>query len=544
MELVISGNSIKPFSKFLSSLIKIGDYVNFEAKKEKFLLSTVNSSRSAFSIFTVYPKFFDQYNINENIIDTLSCRILLKPLVNIFKLKNSNENTIEKCEIKFKTNPETTRTLVINLDCKYGIKKTHYLNYEDSDIMHAIYQKNTINRWVATPRLIREWLNHFYHRLEEISMVCIDGIIKFKSFIDDSVAKEDLTDRPLQTEIIIDPSEFELFNVVYNVELTFNFRELKAILYFGEALGYPVKAFFERDGQPIIFTVNSSNLFEADFVLATLTHDDDNEYNQSQSSQLNAQYQFNNNGGSQASQNTQNIRVNPTPPSQIENDFDRTRIKQEFNDYDNTEKVLQDLGINIDDVMLDNNLLDTSMEMDMDTETNLSMNIDSEQSVNKEINITTKQEKHNLSTEASTSTAPSSSESRLPNNRDDINNSEFKVPESKKIIKREITDNTSYTLIKSSQQLHNVKSETIIPGTILTSAVKTKLNNEQNDDNEDDYEICPPSPEENIVTSIFSSQFDKELSKTKQNNENEIDKASLGEVISSTPFKRPRMLFE
>ena len=56
--------------------------------------------------------------------------------------------------------------------------------------MHAIYQKDTIHRWVATPRLIREWLNHFYHKLEEISMVCKDGSIIFKSFIDEAVARE------------------------------------------------------------------------------------------------------------------------------------------------------------------------------------------------------------------------------------------------------------------------------------------------------------------------------------------------------------------
>lgn len=66
----------------------------------------------------------------------------------------------------------------------------HLLNYEECDIMHAIYQKNTLNRWVATPKLIREWLNHFYHRLEEISMICVNGIIKFKSYIDDISTQE------------------------------------------------------------------------------------------------------------------------------------------------------------------------------------------------------------------------------------------------------------------------------------------------------------------------------------------------------------------
>jgi len=74
--------------------------------------------------------------------------------------------------------------------------------------------------------------------------------------------------------------------------------------------------------RPIIFTVNSSNLFEADFVLATLTHDD-NEYNQSQSSQY--QYSNSNRGNSQISQ------VNHTPPSQIENNIeDRTSKKKKL----------------------------------------------------------------------------------------------------------------------------------------------------------------------------------------------------------------------
>lgn len=40
---------------------------------------------------------------------------------------------------------------------------------------------------------------------------------------------KDLADRQLQTEIIIDPSDFDVFNVICDVELTFNFRELKVI---------------------------------------------------------------------------------------------------------------------------------------------------------------------------------------------------------------------------------------------------------------------------------------------------------------------------
>jgi len=424
--------------------------------------------------------------------------------------------------------------------------------------MHAIYQKNTIHRWVATPRLIREWLNHFYHKLEEISMVCKDGSIIFKSFIDDAVAREDLTDRPLQTEIVINPSEFELFNVICDVELTFNFRELKAILYFGEALGYPVKAFFERDGQPIIFTVNSSNLFEADFVLATLSYEDNMQQSQSQpASQLNSQrYNNNNNRSSQATQNSQAMH---TPPSQIEN-----KIKQEYDEYENSQgmKVLQDLGIDIDDVMMDNvfsTLLDSNLDMDeddnMQTEMNLDSNVENNKRSNEEINNDNEQNKilnKKYNNEASTSTTVSTSSvvsaststnsitnvSKINelNNNNNNNNSEFKMPKPVRKIKQEIP-NSNIIINSSVPPLHEIKKEKNKEINYGINQNQDHMNDSNNSD--EDNEICPPSPEEDVATSIFSSQFDKQLSKKDKNNLDELD-----EIISSTPFKKPRMLFE
>lgn len=512
MELVFSGNSIKPFSKFLSSLIKIGDYVNFEGKKDKFLLSTINSSRSAFAIFTVYPNFFDKYNIDENIIDTLNCRLLLKPLVNIFKLKNSNENIIEKCEIKFRTDSESSDTLIIKLCCKYGITMTHSLNYEECDIMHAIYQKNTLNRWVATPKLIREWLNYFYHRLEEISMICSDGVIKFKSYIDDTTTKEDLTDRPLQTEIIIDPSDFDVFSVICDVELTFNFRELKAILYFCESLEYPVKALFERDGQPIIFTVNSSNLFEADFVLATLTQENNNEY--SSQSLTQSQSQINSDISSQQQsfqKNTNTIKVKK------ENEYNSS------NDID----LLNKYGIdnNVMNSLLNPNIEDMNMDLDIDFDLNQDDNLN--------VNDNSKEQK--TSSDTSYAPASTSTSNNNPSTSNKHNISEFKVPEPVKRIKQEPTP----VKIKLEDN-----DEIVVPTSIISennrSRKETKsedINHENNTNSDNDSdEICPPSPEQTVATSLFSSQFEKEIVNSKKSKSNSED---LGEIISSTPFKKP-----
>jgi len=165
--------------------------------------------------------------------------------------------------------------------------------------------------------------------------------------------------------------------------------------------------------------------------------------------------------------------------------------------------------------MLDNNLLDTSMEMDMDTDTDLPVNMDLGVAMDTELNTIIKQENNESPEKASTSTTPPTIES---NNHV---TPEFKAPEPKIIIKQEMPDNgPSHILVSSSQPIHNnIKRESMNHGTVVTSTSNVELNNIEmvnDDDNYDEYEICPPSPEENIATSIFSSQFDRDLSKSKQ----------------------------
>jgi len=219
-------------------------------------------------------------------------------------------------------------------------------------------------------------------------------------------------------------------------------------------------------------------------------------------------------------------------------------VKQEYNDedYENSQgiKVLQDLGINIDDSTMDNvfnTLLDLNLDMEIDgnipTDINLDSNIDKIGS-NKEIDDRNQKalpnKNYNNNNEASSSTTASASTSttisattlsnstttELSNKTNDSHNksSEFKMPESKIKIKQEIPSNN--ILVSSSiPPLHEVKTE-------ANKEVKYEINQNQkrmNDSNysDDDNEICPPSPEEDVATSIFSSQFDKQLSKKVRN---------------------------
>ncbi|KAJ3085464.1 hypothetical protein HK102_014150 [Quaeritorhiza haematococci] len=91
------------------------------------------------------------------------------------------------------------------------------------------------------------------------------------------VCKYDEVRRSLQTELTIDPQDFDVYDIKESVCLTFNLRELKAILALGDAMSSAVSCYFGAAGSPITFSVNQPDCFSTDMVLATLHDDPDSE---------------------------------------------------------------------------------------------------------------------------------------------------------------------------------------------------------------------------------------------------------------------------
>lgn len=56
--------------------------------------------------------------------------------------------------------------------------------------------------------------------------------------------------------MILDAAEFDQFNIRAIDEVTFCYKEFKAILQFVEAIGEGLEAFFDRAGRPIVFKVD------------------------------------------------------------------------------------------------------------------------------------------------------------------------------------------------------------------------------------------------------------------------------------------------
>lgn len=80
----MSAGSMRTFTKCLLCMGKIGDDLHLEPTSRHLLLKTVNSSRSAFVGFFLYPRFFIEFETGVNPQD-YKCKIPMKSAAIIIK---------------------------------------------------------------------------------------------------------------------------------------------------------------------------------------------------------------------------------------------------------------------------------------------------------------------------------------------------------------------------------------------------------------------------------------------------------------------------
>ncbi|RKO97585.1 hypothetical protein CAUPRSCDRAFT_10748 [Caulochytrium protostelioides] len=209
--------------------------------------------------------------------------------------------------------------MVLTMACSGGVTKVYRFVYAVADGLRALYSKSASpNAWTVSPGVLAVWLQHFDSRLDDVTMMCeaastdlpvrgrqlpiaqaggrrhLKSVrrVKFKSHTegggrggggiagdggggggggDGEADAASLPRRRLGTQLVVDPSEFDVFRVQTDVSLTFSIRDFRTILSFAERMEERLSAYFDVDGSPIVFGIKASDLlYEADFILGTL----------------------------------------------------------------------------------------------------------------------------------------------------------------------------------------------------------------------------------------------------------------------------------
>ncbi|MCO5592820.1 hypothetical protein L7F22_046823 [Adiantum nelumboides] len=312
MECLLAGTQIKAFYRAVTCLARIGNELLIEALPDKFILRTLNLSRSAYLAISFKAQFFDAYRL---LVPVAQCGVLLKAVCTVFRLPPTS---MERIAIIL---PDLAATkLQWTLECLHGIRKTYWITCtNDPDMQHVALDRETFpSRLVVKPCDLTRLLGNFQSSLQEITVIATEAspissvgsktssdgkAVELRSYIDPIKAENN--DGALHTQLWIDPSE-ELQEYEHQgaaVDVTFSLKELKAFLSFCEGSEADMHVFFEKAGKPILlaprFGLDDSGHadFDATLVLATMVgsqlRDADSEA-----------------AGPQAG-------ANPTPPSQV-----------------------------------------------------------------------------------------------------------------------------------------------------------------------------------------------------------------------------------
>ena len=274
MKCVIPGRNVKLFGRSIHCLSRIGDELFFEALPDGLALRTVNSSRSAYACFIFSKTFLSEYEQgadqvqSSNPAEMLKCKITMKSCLNIFKSLPSLEKTVDECKIIFQ--PDKCR-LVFTLRFKHGIVKTHNLTYQECESLQAVFVKDLCpNSICAQSKVLQDTVANFPTSCEEITLAVCPTDVRITNYVDD---EPDPT-KVMHTVTTLVQEEFDYFQIGIDTKVTFCLKELRAILAFSEFVNQPISVHFEQAGKPIVFSFDSDDLYQGDFVLATLSESD------------------------------------------------------------------------------------------------------------------------------------------------------------------------------------------------------------------------------------------------------------------------------
>ncbi|XP_034789039.1 cell cycle checkpoint control protein RAD9A isoform X4 [Pan paniscus] len=232
-------------------------------------LRTVNSSRSAYACFLFAPLFFQQYQAATPGQDLLRCKILMKSFLSVFRSLAMLEKTVEKCCISL--NGRSSR-LVVQLHCKFGVRKTHNLSFQDCESLQAVFDPASCPHMLRAPaRVLGEAVLPFSPALAEVTL----GIGRGRRVILRSYHEEeaDSTAKAMVTEMCLGEEDFQQLQAQEGVAITFCLKEFRGLLSFAESANLNLSIHFDAPGRPAIFTIKDS-LLDGHFVLATLLDTD------------------------------------------------------------------------------------------------------------------------------------------------------------------------------------------------------------------------------------------------------------------------------
>ncbi|RKF61170.1 DNA repair protein rad9 [Erysiphe neolycopersici] len=286
--MIILKFSLNPdaLSKFYDILICLGkysEYVSIEASEQKLVLTTLNSTKSAYASFTLSAnKFFSKYDFKplrtkNGLKDKFDLKIYNRALLSVFKGRFSDqskekETAVEKCDAYIDDDEDgnSQSRFVIEITCRHGVRKVYKLTFESQTSMHAFFDKESAsNSWSISSKVLREFTDHFGPGTEQLDIYLEGGRVNFTSFTEKILLGNEILKKPLHTTIAMDILEFTEFAVEELLHTVINVKDFKAIVAHCGILNVMVKVSYSQPSSPMQVTYDLDGIM-SNFILMTV----------------------------------------------------------------------------------------------------------------------------------------------------------------------------------------------------------------------------------------------------------------------------------
>ncbi|XP_070930298.1 cell cycle checkpoint control protein RAD9A isoform X9 [Macaca nemestrina] len=201
----------------------------------------------------------------------------MKSFLSVFRSLAMLEKTVEKCCISL--NGRSSR-LVVQLHCKFGVRKTHNLSFQDCESLQAVFDPASCPHMLRAPaRVLGEAVLPFPPALAEVTLGIGRGRrVILRSYHEEEAGSSyssptDSTAKAMVTEMCLGEEDFQQLQAQEGVAITFCLKEFRGLLSFAESANLNLSIHFDAPGRPAIFTIKDS-LLDGHFVLATLSDTD------------------------------------------------------------------------------------------------------------------------------------------------------------------------------------------------------------------------------------------------------------------------------
>ncbi|PHH82870.1 hypothetical protein CDD82_4508 [Ophiocordyceps australis] len=281
LSFTLSLEGLNAFRDALICLSKFSEDVSLEARRDRFTLTTINSSKSAYASFKFATKrFFSRYHFEATgqFRERFHCCLYIRSLTSLFRSRSgldSQRDTekqalIDRCEVTIEDGHDTQSRFIARIIFRNGLTATHRLPFEPAIPVHARFNKDQApHHWTMSSRTLRQLMDHFGPGTEYLDINTDGDHVNFTCFSEKTTTQDTVLKKPLHTSIAVEVDEFDDIDVEDKLHIVISVKDFRAIIQHAGFTANAISARYSIPAHPIQFTY-AADAISCEFLVMTV----------------------------------------------------------------------------------------------------------------------------------------------------------------------------------------------------------------------------------------------------------------------------------